>query len=93
MGNAVFIGIVLVFVGLFALFSLVFVAGATITLTEAVKLLLTLVISWIYIMVFFSLAAFLSLSMRSLSNALIVAFTIWVILSHPAPDRRYDGPG
>jgi len=79
MGNAVFIGIVLVFVGSFALLSLVFVAGAALTLTEAVKLLLVLAISWIYIMAFFSLAAFLSLSMRSLSNALIVAFTIWLV--------------
>jgi ABC-2 type transport system permease protein len=79
MGNAVFIGIVLAFVGSFAILSLVFVAGAALTLTEAVKLLLVLVISWIYIMAFFSLAAFLSLSMRSLSNALVVAFTIWLI--------------
>jgi ABC-2 type transport system permease protein len=79
LGNAVFIGIVLVFVGSFALTSLVFVAGAALTLTEAVKLLLVLVISWIYIMAFFSLAAFLSLSMRTLSNALIVAFTIWLV--------------
>jgi ABC-2 type transport system permease protein len=79
LGNAVFIGIVLVFVGSFALLSLVFVAGAALTLTEAVKLLLVLAISWIYIMAFFSLSAFLSLSMRSLSNALIVAFTIWLV--------------
>jgi ABC-2 type transport system permease protein len=79
LGNAVFIGIVLVFVGSFALLSLVFVAGAALTLIEAVKLLLMLAISWIYIMAFFSLAAFLSLSMRSLSNALVVAFTIWLV--------------
>jgi len=52
MGNAVFIGIVLVFVGSFALLSLVFVAGAALTLTEAVKLLLVLAISWIYIIHF-----------------------------------------
>ncbi|HMB44225.1 MAG TPA: ABC transporter permease subunit [Candidatus Methanoperedens sp.] len=79
MGNAVFIGIVLVFVGLFALLSLVFVAGVALTLTEAVKLVLVIAISWIYIMAFISLAAFLSLSMRSLSNALVVAFTIWLV--------------
>lgn len=79
MGNAVFISIVLVFVGSFALLSLVFVAGAALTLTETVKLVLVIAISWIYIMAFFSLAAFLSLSIRSLSNALVVAFTIWLV--------------
>ncbi|VVB95518.1 ABC-2 family transporter protein [uncultured archaeon] len=79
LGNATFIGIVLVFVGLFAFLSLVFVAGAVLALTELIKLLLVLVISWIYIMAFFSLAAFLSLGMRTLSNALILAFTIWLV--------------
>jgi ABC-2 type transport system permease protein len=48
-------------------------------LTETVKLVLVLFISWVYIMAFFSLAAFLSLSMRTLSNALIVSFTIWLV--------------
>jgi ABC-2 type transport system permease protein len=79
LGNALFIGIVLACVGVFIFLSLVFVAGATLTVTEIIKLLLVLVISWLYIMAFFSLAAFLSLGTKTLSVALIVAFTIWLV--------------
>ncbi len=81
LGNALFIGIVLVCVGVFIFFSLVFVAGATLTVTEVVKLLLVLIISWLYIMAFFSLATFISLSTKTLSIALIIAFTIWLIFA------------
>jgi len=79
LGNAIFIGIVMILVGLFILLGLVYIADVSLSLTEIVKLLLSLAMSWLYIMSFFSLATFITLFMKTLSNALLVAFTIWLV--------------
>jgi ABC-type transport system involved in multi-copper enzyme maturation permease subunit len=66
-----------VFVIVYGVISLL--GGVSLTQIEVVKLLLTFVFSFIYIMIFFSLASLLSLIFKSLPNALIVCFTVWLV--------------
>ena len=79
LGNAAFLGMVLLIVGVLSLSSLIFVAGAALSPGDAAKLLLALLVSWVYLVAFFNLAVFLALGIRTLSNALIVAFVIWLV--------------
>ncbi|MCL5091485.1 MAG: ABC transporter permease [Patescibacteria group bacterium] len=48
--------------------------------TELVKLILSFVFSYVYLMFFYSLSAFLCLLFMGLSNALVVGFVIWLLI-------------
>lgn len=59
--------------------ALAFVAHAPLSSIEATKLLLTFFFSSLYLMVFFGLSVGMSLSIRSLPNALIICFVVWLL--------------
>ncbi len=68
----------IVFVSIYIIVTLI--GGVQLTLSETLKILSSFFFSWIYLCVFFSLSATLALLFRSLPNALIVAFVIWILL-------------
>lgn len=66
-----------VFVSIFVV--LTFIGGVHLSGTEIIKILISLFFSWIYLCIFFSLSATLALLSRSLPNALIIGFVIWIL--------------
>jgi ABC-2 type transport system permease protein len=59
--------------------------GAFVILTLLLKLGLVLLLSFAYIIVFFSLTFLLSLSMKTISHALMIAFVIWLVIALVLP--------
>lgn len=47
--------------------------------TQFYRILLTFIFTVIYLLIFFSISALLSISMKSLPNALIISFVIWIL--------------
>ncbi len=78
-GNLLFVSSVMVFVGAAVWLSFFGIGGITLTMVEMIKLFIFQVISVIYIMVFFTLSFFFSLQQKTISNALIISFVIWLV--------------
>lgn len=79
LGNALLLLSVsaIVFLCIYAIVTLV--GGVQLTALETTKVLSSFFFSWIYLSIFFALSATLALLLRSLPNALILAFVIWIL--------------
>jgi len=78
-GNS-FLVLLVLLAGLFSAFFIIWgIGGLLLNVIEVVKLLLVFIFSYLYIMFFFCLSSMLSLWFKSLSNALIICFIIWLI--------------
>ena len=80
LGNGAFVALTLLGVGVFSYLGLLVVGGVVLNSVELLKLGLVLLLSFAYIMIFFSLTFLLSLSMKTISHALMVAFVIWLAI-------------
>ena len=78
-GNLLFVSLTILFVAAVILASFYLIGGITLTSVELIKMLIFVIISIVYIMVFFTLAVFLSVQQKTLSNALIICFVIWLV--------------
>ncbi|GBE14784.1 ABC-2 family transporter protein [bacterium BMS3Abin14] len=78
LGNSALILSVLAVNALALYLILWFVGGVQFSTAELVKLGLVFVASYFYIMFFFCLTSILALKLKSLPNALIIGFTIWL---------------
>lgn len=67
----------IVFVSIFTIVTLI--GGVQLSVVETIKILSSFFFSWIYLSIFFCLSATLALLFRSLPNALILAFVIWIL--------------
>jgi len=81
LGNGAFVALTLLGVGIFSYLGLLVIGGAALNPVELLKLGLVLLLSFAYIMIFFSLTFLLSLSMKTISHALIIAFVIWLAIA------------
>jgi ABC-2 type transport system permease protein len=81
LGNGIFIALTLLSVGVFSYLGLLVVGGVALSFVELIKLGIVLLISFAYIMIFFSLTFFLSLSMKTISHALMISFVIWLLVA------------
>lgn len=79
LGNTLLIFSVLGIIMLFIYLIITGIGGALLTSTEIIKLLLTIIFSYIYIMFFFCLSSILTLKISSLTQALVICFTIWLV--------------
>jgi ABC-type transport system involved in multi-copper enzyme maturation permease subunit len=79
LGNTLLISTTVILIGIISWLSLIFVGHATLSGLENTKFLIVILLSIIYIIMFFSLSSFLSLRMKTLSNALIICFVIWLV--------------
>jgi len=78
-GNS-FLVLLVLLAGLFFSFFIIWgLGGLLLNITEVIKLLLVFLFSYLYIMFFFCLSSMLSLWFKSLSNALIICFIIWLV--------------
>lgn len=78
-GNLLFVSLMVLFVAAVILASFYVIGGITLTAVELIKILLFVIISIVYVMVFFTLSFFLSVQQKTLSNALIICFVIWLV--------------
>ncbi len=78
-GNFLFVSLIVFFVAAVILTSFYVIGGITLTVVELIKIFLFALISIIYIMLFFTLSFFLSVQQKTLSNALIICFVIWLV--------------
>jgi ABC-2 type transport system permease protein len=78
-GNLLFVSLMILFVAAIILSSFYVIGGITLTAIELLKILLFVIISIVYIMVFFTLSFFLSVQQKTLSNALIICFVVWLV--------------
>jgi ABC-type transport system involved in multi-copper enzyme maturation permease subunit len=79
LGNSLLVISILGAVMLFVYLIIWWIGGTMLSLPETVKLLLTLLFSYIYIMFFFCLSSILALKMRVLTQALIICLVIWLV--------------
>jgi ABC-2 type transport system permease protein len=80
LGNAALLASVLLLVAGLVWLSVWSVTGMVLLWNEVAKLLIVLALSLAYIMVFYFLASFLSLRMKSLSQSLMICFAIWLVI-------------
>ncbi|SDG11639.1 ABC-2 type transport system permease protein [Methanolobus vulcani] len=78
-GNFLFVSLTIVFVAAMILASFLAIGGISLTAVDYYKILAVVILSIAYIMVFFTLSFFLSIQQKSLSNALMICFTIWLV--------------
>ncbi len=80
LGNAMMLSTVLALVGVLVFFSLSYIGSANLNGIELEKVLIVLFFSLLYVMIFYSLTAFLSLSMKNQANSLILSLVIWLLI-------------
>lgn len=78
LGNSLLVISVLGIVLAVIYFIMWFVGGAQLLPVEIIKLILVFLSSFFYIMFFFGLSSVLALKFKSLPNALIISFVIWL---------------
>jgi ABC-2 type transport system permease protein len=80
LGNALFVFLLMTAIGLIIVLTIYFAGGIVLIGSEIIKVLLFILFSTIYIMLFFMVAFFFSLQQKTISHALIISFIIWLIL-------------
>jgi len=79
LGNFAFVFFAIASVALLILLTLPFIGGAGLTGIDFVKLGIFTVLSSLYILIFFTLSFILSIKQKSIVNALIISFAIWLV--------------
>lgn len=78
-GNTLFVLSLMFIIGIIVFLATFAIGGVVLTAIELLKLLLFVLFSTMYIMIFFMLSFFFSLQQKTISNALIMAFIIWLV--------------
>lgn len=78
-GNTLFVLSLMFIIGIIVFLATFVIGGVVLTAIELLKLLLFVLFSTMYIMIFFMLSFFFSLQQKTISNALIMAFIIWLV--------------
>lgn len=84
-GNAGLLAVLMAAVGIVTALALITVGGVTLSATELVKLGLTMVMSWLYMLTFFLLAMFLTLWKPAGNQALLLTVIVWLIFAFIFP--------
>jgi len=79
-GNTLFVLLLMTTISIVIFLVIYFIGGVVISMGDVGKLLVFIVFSTLYIMVFFSLSFIMSLMQKNINNALIFSFMIWLIL-------------
>lgn len=84
-GNAGLLGMLVLAVGVVTSIALIALGGVTLTGGELVKLGLTMVMSWLYMLTFFLLAMVLTIWIPSGNQALLLTVIVWLIFAFIFP--------
>lgn len=81
LGNGIFVLALMAILAILSGVSLSLFAGALVTWVDVFKLLLFVALSSLYVLIFFCVSFFLSLLVRTPTNALIASFSVWLVLA------------
>jgi len=79
LGNFIFVLALMLGVALLIVLMLPFVAGASLHFIDFIKLGIFVILSSLYILIFFTLSFLLSLQQKVIVNALVISFSIWLM--------------
>lgn len=79
LGNSLLITLTVLSVGIISILALIFIGHASISLTEFMKFGIVMMLSIFYILMFFCLSSALSMKMKTLHQALVICFAIWLV--------------
>ncbi|MDN5274722.1 MAG: hypothetical protein JWP06_623 [Candidatus Saccharibacteria bacterium] len=79
LGSTLILGVLIASFVIMSVLSIWIIAGLTLNGLELVKLLLTAVSSLVYLLIFYSLSALLTIHLRVPANALVVSLALWIV--------------
>jgi ABC-2 type transport system permease protein len=78
LGNYLLIAALMIVIGFIIWLALVLIGSVSLSGSELLKLLLVMTLASFYLMAFFTLSFFLSLSQNNIVNGLVISFLIWL---------------
>lgn len=78
-GNASFVLFLMIIIGIIIFLATFFIGGVILSSIELLKILLFILFSTMYVMIFFMLSFFFSLQQKTISHALIISFIVWLV--------------
>ena len=85
LGNALLLALLVIAVGIVTALALFLIGGATLTVDQTMKLGLTMLMSWFYMLDFFLLAMFFAIWKPKGSQALLLTIIVWLIFAFIFP--------
>lgn len=85
LGNGVLMALLTLAVGLVTILALWFIGGVNLSADELMKIALTMLMSWLYMMTFYLLAMFFALWNRDGNQALLLTIIIWLVFAFIFP--------
>lgn len=85
LGNAALLALLMLAVGLVTVLALGVIGGVGLTADQGIKLALTMVMSWLYMLTFFLLAMFLTLAVSNANHALLLTVIVWLVFAFLFP--------
>jgi len=85
LGNAELLALLMLAVGVVTIIALYTVGGVGLTSNEMMKLMLTMVMSWLYMLIFFLLAMFFALVFKKGNQALVMTIIVWLVFAFIFP--------
>ncbi len=85
LGNAILLAALMIAVGVVTAVAIGIIGGIGLTPDQLIKLGLTMVMSWLYLLIFFLLALLMTLLTRSSHQALLITVIIWLIFAFIFP--------
>jgi len=85
LGNAALLLVLMAAVGAVTLLALGVIGGVSLTADQIIKLGLTMVMSWLYMLIFFLLAMFLTLWLPNGNQALLLTVIVWLVFAFIFP--------
>lgn len=85
LGNALLMAALMAAVGVTTFLAIAVVGKVALTADQSIRLILTLVMSWLYMLTFFLLALFFSLKQRNGNQALLLTVIVWLVVAFIFP--------
>lgn len=85
LGNAVLMGALIVAVGVVTALAIGIIGGIGLTPDQIIKLGLTMVMSWLYLLIFFLLALLMALLFANRHQALLITIIVWLVFAFIFP--------
>lgn len=85
LGNAALLGVLALAVGIATVAALWLIGGVSLGMDEIMKVALTMVMSWMYMLIFFLLAMFFALLLPNGNQALLLTVIVWLVFAFVFP--------
>ena len=85
LGNALLLALLMAVVGLVTVLAIGLIGKVTLNFDQAMRLALTMLMSWLYLLTFFLLALFFSLRLPNGNHALLLTVIVWLVFAFIFP--------